>query len=231
MTKKILLLGVPGVGKTTTAHFIIQKLKAQNKKVALINLDFYSILHNLYTFFVTNVLFQKLASWELPEFYGKYSFKAELNQQKYLRLKEATKRLILLRYLLLVTAMFLAYIMQKILSIWYDILIEHEGHVLKSVNTFHFILYTCDIKRFNMNFVLRVLPIILKDWIVIYFPIMDYSTLKKRYERRGTPIEPYDYLYTSDLFYKTLTKYLKIKMVNISDPQTLWSIINNELTI
>jgi len=208
MTKKILLLGVSGVGKTTTAHFMIQKLKAQNKKVALINLDFYSFLHSLYTLFLTNVLFQKLASWKLPEFYGKYAFKAELNRREYLKFKEAMRRLILLRYILLVIAMFLTYIKLKILNLWYNVLIEHEGHVLKSLGIFYYQLYAYDIKSINLNFLLRMIFKLLDGWTVLYLPMVNYDLLSQRYKKRGAKIEPYDYLYVIDTFYKSMIKYI-----------------------
>jgi GTPase SAR1 family protein len=209
MNKKILLLGVPGVGKTTTAYRMIQKFQAQNKKVALVNLDLYSLLNKLYQILVVKILFSKVFLWKLPDFYGKYNFKSELNQYKYHRLLQVTKKLIPLRYLVLILAMILSYIKQKILCMQYDVLIEHEGHILKSLGTFYFILYLCDVRGFNISFALRISFTILKNWELLYFPFINYEILSRRYKQRKSPIEPYDYLFILDSFYKIMIKYLR----------------------
>lgn len=222
--KGILLLGVHGVGKTRTARLIIKKLEAQNKKIAIKNLDVYYTFHEMITKIIRKLLFSE--DW--PTYYGQNNFKAQLDNQKYRRLIEITKKLLLLRYLLLVLSIILSYIIQKILSMWYDVLVEHEGNILKSINTFYFVLYSCSIKRFNMNFILRVLPIMLKDWTILYFPVIDYKILKNRYERRGSAIEPYDYLHVTDIFYKKMIKYLHINPVQLSKLQTLLSIVDDE---
>jgi deoxyadenosine/deoxycytidine kinase len=109
----------------------------------------------------------------------------------------------------------LSAIKQRVLMLFYETLVEHEGHVLKQIADLHYFANLIKVSRHSLaGKSLSVLTALLlrslaKSKAIIIHLEGEPDSLRPRYLRRNTHIEPSDYINFQNRIYDELILILK----------------------
>jgi len=196
----IIFVGSQGVGKTTQARLLWKKLKSTGCDAHITSLIHYTIFHLKFISLLSR-LCRKNAI--IIKFYEDLPPQASPSPEIY---RKVFGLLVILHFIGFV----LSVIKQKLLMLFYDVLIEHEGYVFKQLADLYYLARVVNVDsnsvagkllKFLTAFLLGSLIMI--KYRIIYLQA-DYSSLKTRYLKRRTHIEPLDYISFQNKIYNML---------------------------
>lgn len=198
----VIFVGPQGVGKTTQAEELMLKLKAQGYKVHTTRLISYVILQYKFQSFLKNLFNRKV----LKKFYEDEGPQENVDPELYRKVFLVMEGLYLLGFII-------ATLKKKVLMMYNNILIEHEGYVFKQLADLWFLAKELGITG-EKSFAQRVLSKLTKflllsilkerSFMVVLFQA-DYSSIRTRYLTRSSHIEPEKYVEFQSFLYDRIT--------------------------
>lgn len=206
----VIFVGPQGVGKTTLAGLLRKSLSL--KRACIVAAD---TANNLY------IIFEKLIAC-VKGIYSRFYPDRELILRPDPRV---LSKLWLLELVLGILGHLIALFKLTILSLFYDIVIEHEGFTFKFLANFMYSQFVYARRKLDSNTLLkRALSLtifivlhslatvsrLMKFKILIVNMYAPYNRLIVRYRSRGSPIEPLHYVYFQQYIYSQIAKLIKM---------------------
>ncbi|MEM1510753.1 MAG: hypothetical protein QW096_12880 [Thermofilaceae archaeon] len=201
----IFFIGPQGSGKTTQALLLKQSLMTHTHfKVHLTESIHYTLITRLWYRLIMALTRRKI----------RYRFYVDGPIQEFVE-PTILRKLFPLDILIHIYSAVLSALKVRMLLLFHDIVIEHEGYILNQIAYIAFI-HRKHISPRDVTRKLRMLFSLLPKRSVIIMLHIDYEQLKSRYLKRGSHIEPPYYVEFQSFMYDEVVKCLPRHVIQIN---------------